>query len=194
MVGRRIYFVPGRGENQNESLGKAIGDTGYEVYGRSIVSSFERLRFSEQLKMIRSDIETDFWNHAAILIARSYGAYLLLHALADMSPFPGRILLFSPVLGKATSVQEKRLFISIPPQAEKLHDLAKAGRFPAPKYMEIHTGAEDRGCDPVLAKEFASTIPNTKLFIVAGTGHRLEEAYVRKALDSFLDMAAGKRG
>ena len=52
--------------------------------------------------------------------------------------------------------------------------------------MEIHTGAEDNGCDPLLAARFASMIGNTTLHIVAGAGHQLGEEYLQGVLNKFL--------
>ena len=72
----------------------------------------------------------------------------LLHVLADLEPFPRKILLCSPVLGAA--VAKNGFYGSLPPRAEKLVKLAESNAFSAPRYMEIHTGAEDNGCDPLL--------------------------------------------
>jgi pimeloyl-ACP methyl ester carboxylesterase len=134
---------------------------GFTIHGREIISDFARLRFSEQLALIRSDLQPAFWHPEALLVGRSYGAYLLLHTLADTDPFLGKILLCSAVLGVA--VARDGFYVSRPPRAEKLLKLAESNRFPAPQYMEIHTGAEDNGCDPLLAACLASLVGNTKL-------------------------------
>ena len=52
--------------------------------------------------------------------------------------------------------------------------------------MEIHTGAEDNGCDLLLAARFASLVGNTKLHIVPGAGHQLSEEYVQGVMSKFL--------
>jgi hypothetical protein len=102
-----------------------------------------------------------------------------------MHPFPGKVLLFSPVLGAATA-KTYPFYISRPPRAERLVRLAQSNKFPAPGYMEIHTGAEDNGCDPALAERFASKVSNTELYIVAGAGHSLAEEYLQGVLCRFL--------
>ncbi len=61
-------------------------------------------------------------------------------------------------------------------------------RVSSPHYMEMHTGAEDNGCDPLLAGRFASPVGNTKLHIVAGAGHQLGEEYLQAVLSKFLDV------
>ncbi len=184
MVNKRLYFLPGRSESIGAGLGRIITKMGYSIHGREIVSDFARLRFAEQLALIRSDLEPEFWDIDARLIGRSYGAYLLLHTLADMKPFPGRILICSPVLGAA--VAKNGFFGSRPPRAEKLDKLAASNAFPAPRYMEIHTGAEDNGCDPLLAERFASMVRNTKLNVVPGAGHELGQDYNQGMLRKFL--------
>ena len=89
-----------------------------------------------------------------------------------------------PVLGAA--VAKDGFYVSRPPRAEKLLKLAESIGFPAPHYMEIHTGAEDNGCDPSLAARFTSLVGNTKLHIVPGEGHQLSEDYLQAVLCKFL--------
>lgn len=190
MANKRLYFLPGRAESLGAGLGRLITKMGYSIHGREIVSDFAGLRFSEQLALIRSDLQSAFWHSEEMLVGRSYGAYLLLHALADMETFPGKILLCSPVLGAALA--KNGFYGSLPSRAEKLAKLADSNTFPAPRYMEIHAGADDNGCDPLLAARFADLVANTKLYIVAGAGHELGEDYTRGLLRKFLaeDIAA----
>jgi pimeloyl-ACP methyl ester carboxylesterase len=184
MVKKRLYLIPGRGEHLDEGLGRLITKMGYSIQGREIFSNFARLRFAEQLALIRSDLQPAFWDSEAVLVGRSYGAYLLLHTLADMEPLPGRVLLCSPVLGAA--VAKDGLYGSLPPRTEKLTKMADTAAFPAPRYLEIHTGAEDNGCDPMLARRFASLVGNTKLNVVPCADHELGEDYLQGVLREFL--------
>ncbi len=189
MEDQRLYFIPGREELLDGQRGQLLASMGYAVYGREIVSDFARLGFSEQLAVVKSDLQQGFYHPEGILVGRSYGAYLLLHTLADMAPFPGKILLSSPVLGAA--VAKGGFFGSRPPRSERLIDLAAHGAFPSPHYMEIHTGAEDNGCSPLLAERFVSRVGNTKLFIVTGAGHELSEPYLQVELTRFLGTEPG---
>jgi hypothetical protein len=183
-VDRRVYFLPGRQERVSDGLGSAIVRAGFSICGHEIVNDFARLRFAEQLSLIRSDLQTTFWKPDARIIARSYGAYLLLNTLAEMSPFPGRILLLSPVLGAA--VANNGFYVSRPPRADRFANVVESGEFPGPRYLEIHTGSEDNGCDPQLADRFAALVSDTRLHIVAGAGHDLGDEYTRSALREFL--------
>jgi hypothetical protein len=73
----------------------------------------------------------------------------------------------------------------MPPRAKKLLELSEQCRFPAPDYLEIHTGANDNGCDPILAKKFAAAFKKSRLVIVEDAGHNLSRAYVFDALRRF---------
>jgi hypothetical protein len=188
MLERIIYILPGRNESIEE-LGGMVEGFGFGFQGREVAGEFEKLPFSAQLQAIRLDIEKGFWVPGAILMGQSYGAYLLLHALAEMPPFPGNIFLLSPVLGAATA--RGHLYGSMPPRAKKLLELSGQGRFPAPDYLEIHTGANDNGCDPLLAEKFASPIKNSRLFIVRDAGHNLELNTIFEAFGRFLEAFKG---
>ncbi len=181
---KRIYFIPGRGENLVDEIGQLIANFGFSVQGREMISDFARLVFSEQLALIRADLLSGFWHSEAVLVGRSFGAYLLLHTLAEMDSFPGKVLLFSPVLG--AGISKDRLFGVLPPRSKKLLKLAESGEFPAPRDLEIHTGAEDSGCHPKLAERFALLVGNAKFRIVPNVGHQLGEEYLRGVLDKFL--------
>jgi alpha-beta hydrolase superfamily lysophospholipase len=72
---------------------------GAGLAGRAMSGPFERLEFQSQIDLISQDLQDGFWQKDSKLIAVSYGAYLLLHALSDKPPFLGSILLLSPVMG-----------------------------------------------------------------------------------------------
>lgn len=184
MQDTQIYIIPGRLESLGNGLGRIIESMGFSVRGREIISGFARLGFSEQLALIRADLESGFWPPECVLIGRSYGAYLLLHSLAELQPFPGKVLLFAPILGPAI-VEDRRSGV-LPPRSKLLLKLAESGAFPAPRYLEIHTGAKDNGCDPGLATRFTSQVRNAELHIVPGSGHAFDDAYYREALRKFL--------
>jgi len=179
----KVYFLPGRGDKLNEFIGSSLVEMGIDVYGREILSDFARLHFPQQIEIIKNDLKTQFWHDESNLIGDSYGAYLLLHALVELAPFPGRILLLSPVLGKA--IDKKNLFMSSSPRSKKLLQFAEQKKFPIPSYLEIHTGAKDNGCDFLLAKKISSLISSSKIYIVEGEGHRLNNNYLKQVLLKF---------
>jgi hypothetical protein len=179
-----VYLLPGLGDGLAGTLGRLIADAGFQVVGREVDEAFARLRFAEQVDSVGNDLRVGWWHAGARLIGRSYGGYLILHALADLPPFPGQILLFSPMLGPA--VARDGWYISRPPRSVKLLKRARAGEFPPPNRLEIHTGKDDLGCDPWLATQIANGIETAELHLVIGAGHDLGEAYTRTALSRFL--------
>lgn len=185
-MNKTVYLLPGRG-NRLRDLGDLVCCLGFDVYGRELAPPFARLHFAEQISLIQRDLASAFWYTDAPLIGHSYGAYLLLQALADMEPFPGRILLFSPVLGAATD--PKRFYVSRPPRADKLMKLAENHEFPIPQSLEIHTGALDDGCDPGLATQWGSLLPGSRIVIVPDQGHQLTLDYVHRVLAQFLHVS-----
>jgi pimeloyl-ACP methyl ester carboxylesterase len=189
-----VYLLPGRGDPLDGTLGRIIAGLGFSVQGRAITSDFLALWFGEQLALVETDLRPAFDSGETALVGQSYGAYVLLHTLAALPRFPGRVLLISPVLGAGTSADGRRG--SLPPRAGRLLNLARQGRFPCPGRLDIHAGARDRGCDPSLAQEFASRIPPARLHIVPGEGHTLPHEYLEHALRAFLvpgpDMMAGQ--
>jgi hypothetical protein len=186
---KHIYFVPGRAESLASYPGQLMARRGYAIQGRALTARFGRLPFAEQLAVIRSDAHPAFWSPNGRLVGRSYGAYLLLHALAEMGPFPGKILVCSPVLGAAVATHGRVVFGSRPPRGDKLLELAERQQFPVPHALAIYTGADDHGCDPQLAARFAALMPHTQLTLIAGAGHHLRHDDWQAALDHFLVSA-----
>ncbi len=180
-----VYLIPGRDERLGGQLGSLLRQEGMEVHGRALRGDFARMRFPEQLAEIRDDLAEGFWTAESVLVGRSYGGYLILHALAEEeAPFPGGVLLLSPVLGAAHRPDGR--FGSRPPRADRLRKMAREGIFPAPADLEIHTGAEDDGCDPDLARDIFSQIPAARITIVPGMGHELDPEYVWRVVRRFL--------
>lgn len=183
-----VYLIPGRDETLKDDLGGILSRMGFRFQERELTADFLDLWFREQLAPIRMDLEAGFWKREAVLVGKSMGGYLLLHALADMPPFPGKVLLFSPVLGAAMAQTERGLYVVRPPRADRLRQLAGCGKYPAPRYTEIHTGTEDHGCAPSLAEEIAGKLGNNcRLFLVKGAGHNLDLEYMEKAIRCFFD-------
>lgn len=171
-----VYYLPGRSNRlQGEGIGAIVQRLGGEVRGREVQGDFARLAFAEQLAGIQADLLHDFWSPQALLLGHSYGAYLLLHSLAELPAFPGRVLLFSPVLG--VGMNRERMFASWPPRAKRLLTLAEMQSFPIPLGgLRIYSGEKDAGCDPDLARRFVAALPGAELQLVPDAGHRLDES------------------
>ena len=180
---KKIYLLPGRGGQLNSGLGAELLSRGYQLFGRELRGEFQRLPFAEQIAAVAEDLFTHFWVADGIIIANSFGAYLFLHAQANLPPFPGRVLLLSPIVGEAQ--YEERMMFFVPPRAERLRQLIFNGSYPVPTDCEMHVGEEDWQSNPENVKSIGQAL-NLHVSVVPRAGHRLPSTYVRGVLDAWL--------
>jgi len=178
-----VYYLPGRGGRLHIGLGAAIAERGFDIAGREIVGAFSQLLFSEQVATVADDLRNHFWDSSALVVANSFGAYLFLHAQASMNPFPGKVLLLSPIVGGFSDESKGMGFV--PPQAEKLLQLAKAGKMPKPFNCEMHVGSIDWQADPEKVS-FLGLLMGVPVTVVPERGHTLGKIYVNQVLDQWL--------
>ena len=183
-MGNSVYYLPGRGGEITTGLGQGLMDRGCSIVGRETRGAFLKLTFQQQLDTICKDLQDEFWNADAKLVAVSYGCYLFLHAQLNMPPFPGRVLLLSPVLGRAHASEVGVGFI--PPRSDQLSEAAMNQDFPTLDKAEIHVGSEDWQSNLNGVRSFGehASIPVT---VVEGKGHMLGVDYVGPLLDRWLD-------
>lgn len=180
---KTIYYLPGRGGRIHTGLGEGILELGYEIKGRETPDSFINLTFSQQLDLIIRDLQSDFWTQDAKVVAVSYGAYLLLHAMSELEPYPGSILLISPILGGVINKDTLRFYS--PPRPNKVMELSNSKSFPIPGHIEIHVGDNDEQspCERVI--QFAKSV-NGSHVIVPNSGHALGKDYIAPVLAKWL--------
>lgn len=178
-----IYYLPGIGGRLNAGLGEELLRRGFALSGRETVGAFKKLRFGEQVDAVKQDLVQRFWKSEARVIANSFGGYLFLHAQLGLKPFPGRVLLLSPVIGSTAQSQTGIRFY--PPRSDVLKETAQAGGFPKPHNIEVHVGGEDWQAGPQALKEFCKAV-EIKVYVVPGLGHMLGPDYVGPLLDVWL--------
>ena len=176
-----ILYITGRNGHLQRGLGEYLNRLTDSFSGISLDPVFLRQPFNEQVARIQSAIEspTDYK-----LVANSYGGYLLLHALIDRTKIEHDVLLLSPVLGKAISLES--MSFSRPPGANRLLEALEQGRIAKPRHIEIHTGEVDHSCCPLLAAKFAEGIPADRLELIPGQGHRIDRPIVQGIIDDFI--------
>lgn len=180
-----VYYLPGLGGLISTGLGQALLERGYDVTGRETVGDFKSLGFQAQVQTVASDLRDHFWQEDARVIANSFGAYLFLHAQALLGEaYIGRVILLSPIVGEFVSDDEVRPMNFIPPYAEKLLELAKAGKFTAPVNCEIHTGSDD--WQSYANSKVLGEMVGIKVHVVEGAGHMLPKEYVSHLLDQWV--------
>ena len=180
-----VYYLPGYGGQIGTGLGQGLMDRGFEVTGRETRGDFRVLPFSEQVKTIRQDLQGHFWHKQALAVCNSFGAYLFLHAQAEMPAFLGRVLLLSPIVGEFTNAQSRTSFS--PPRPTRLKELAEAGQFTAPAHCEIHVGEEDWQSIPANVQAFGQ-LTGIPVTVVPKGGHDLGKEYVGPVLDRWLGL------
>jgi len=72
MQDKRLYFIPGLAEDFDDGLGRVMVSMGYAIHGREMILDFARRLISEQVALIRSDLQPAFWDPDAVLVGRSY--------------------------------------------------------------------------------------------------------------------------
>ena len=177
-----IYYLPGWAGHLSTGLGKALMDRGFDVTGRETRGEFKDLSFTDQVETVKEDLLNNVWTEDSRVIANSFGAYLFLHAQASLEPYPGKVLLLSPIVGGFADEETGRFFS--PPQEQKLLKLAEAGQFPVPKNCEVHTGSEDWQSHPDAVTKFFGLL-GVNAVVAEGRGHSLGEDYVGELLANF---------
>jgi hypothetical protein len=178
-----IYYLPGMGGRLDAGLGEELLRRGFALRGRETIGAFKKLRFGEQVDTVKQDLVERFWKPEARVIANSFGGYLFLHAQLGLHPFPGRVLLLSPVIGSTTQSETGTRFY--PPRADELKQTAQSGGFPTPHNIEVHVGEEDWQAGPQALVEFCKAV-GINVHVVPGRGHMLGSNYVGPLLDAWL--------
>ena len=178
-LNKSVYYLTGMDGRFDKGLGKAISARGYRVAGRELIGEFKKLEFQAKIDFIANDLLENHWSVDANVIANSFGAYLFLHVQAQMDPYPGNVILLSPIVGKFSNSTTGIGFI--PPRAKKLAQLVCNGKFPTPRNCQIHVGSEDWQSNPEDFKKLG-----IKTMIVPNAGHRLPIDYVSNMLDNWL--------
>lgn len=101
------------------------------------------------------------------------------------TPYIGKVLLLSPIVGEFENQDEDKPLTFIPPRSTRLMELAESGSYPTPKYCEMHVGSEDWQSNPVNVTKFGE-LAGIPVHLVPDGGHNLPHAYVGKLLDQFL--------
>jgi hypothetical protein len=113
------------------------------------------------------------------VIANSFGAYLLFHAQLQMRPYPGKVLILSPIIGGSNHDETMTRFY--PPRADVLVQAATDGVFPCPINAQIHVGSEDWQSGPEGVVNFCDAV-GIPVNVISEQGHMLSVDYVGKLL------------
>lgn len=183
MPASTVYYLPGYGGQISTGLGQGLLERGFAVAGRETRGGFKDLGFLDQVAVVADDLKNNFWSENAYVVANSFGGYLFLHAQAGMPPYPGKVLLLSPIIGGFSDEATMRVFS--PPYESRLLEIAQAGQYPRPINAAVHTGSEDWQSHPDAVKHFFGLL-NIQVTVANGRGHMLGKDYVGALLDMWL--------
>ena len=178
-----VYYLPGFGGSIHTGLGQGLLDRGVAVTGRETRGEFRKLWFPDQVEAVAGDLRGHFWDERARVVANSFGAYLFLHAQAQLPRFPGRVLLLSPIVGAFEDAQAQSHFQ--PPRAGRLQELASQGQLLLPDRLEVHVGEADWQSVPTQVQTLFGPL-GVNPVIVSRAGHMLGKDYVSTVLDRWL--------
>lgn len=152
--------------------------------GISLEGQFLNLRFTQQVELLGDKLLSYQLNGGKHLIANSFGAYLLLHAILK-NPALGELkcLLLSPVLGQTQLGGLGR----IPPQALKLKTALSTQKLTL-ENCTVATGTED----PVInweLMEWLTAIPNVKLHKLEKEGHQINPEKIASLINSWVNSS-----
>lgn len=173
-----IRYITGRGGSGIGGLSAYLATLDDDFDVLPVDAEFLQQDIQSQIDTVREFIQLD----AATVVANSYGAYLLLAALIDQPPLNIRVLLLSPVLGRAIS--EERMLFSRPPREKTLLKAIAEQRLGMPSYLEIVTGQKDEICDPALAEQIGAQL-GVAVSILPHEGHMLNPQLVSAAFKRF---------
>jgi hypothetical protein len=180
---KSVYYLPGANGRLETGLGEGLTSRGFRVWGRAAIAEFKKLSFQEKVEIIAGDLEGPLWLPEARVVTNSYGGYLFLNAQLGLPPYPGRVLMLSPILGGFADEQTGKTFI--PPYSDRLMRVVRTGEFPVPRQLQIHTGSIDWQSPPELVNEFGE-LTGASVTIAPGRGHMLGKEYVGPVLDAWL--------
>ena len=187
---RTVYYLPGHGGRLHTGLGEALMSRGLNLDGRETLGDFRSLRFMDQVETVAEDLRTHFWRADAQVVANSFGAYLFLNAQSVLPPYPGKVLLLSPIVG-AFDHPDKPMSFS-PPMPTRLMDMATSGEFSCPSQAEIHVGSQDWQANPEQVARLGELM-RIPVHIVEGNGHMLDHGYVNSLLERWLSPASARQ-
>ena len=176
---KTLRYITGRGGSGKGGLSAYLATLSDDYDVLPIDPDFLAQDIQAQVDTVRAFTQLEDAN----LIANSYGAYLLLLTLIDQPPLNIRVLLLSPVLGRAIS--EERMLFSRPPREATLHRAIEQERIGLPQHLEIVTGESDEICDPALATWVGERL-EIKVSLLAGESHMINPRKVEEAVSRFL--------
>lgn len=170
----RVIYITGRGGDANKGLGAYLKELDANRIGLSINSQFLKLSHNEQVGVV-SKLMGDFDSADTLIVANSYGAYLLLQVMLVLGSLKSRVILLSPVMGRG--MLKSGMFMSRPPGERKVLEAEERGDVLAGMIVSVHVGEHD---DSVNICDISKRLGIVDVYVVPKEGHNLPIEYVQK--------------
>ena len=177
---RVVIYISGRGGNTDEGLGGWLKSIHENRIGLSVNQQFLSLNFDKQVQVIQDLVER-FDAKDTLIIANSYGAYMLAHALLNIE-LDAQMILLSPVLGRG--VASNSMFVSIPPGESRIAKAMKSGGVFENFNISVHVGEYDDSANVV---EVSKYLGIKDIHVVGDAMHNLPIDYVQQLITSYLE-------
>ena len=140
---RKVFAVPGRGETVAGTFGGWAWGAGVDVQGVDFGDAFADQAFSAQVDAVEEEIRRGYWNEQALIVGRSFGAWIVLHALMqEEAVFPGTVVLIASAFGYGR--QGKTRFMA--PGVAQFWKAAATRDAPPARTMAVLHGVRDTQC------------------------------------------------
>lgn len=175
----KLRYITGRGGSTTQGLSLYLSTLVDDYQALANDTGLHRLSVDEQINTV-----TNFCKPATHLIANSYGAYLWLLSRINAAPSDTRVLLLSPVMGRA--IDPEKMLSSRPPRFRGFENAISKDRITLPQQVRVVTGRDDDVCTYQTAIAQCRKLGIENLSIIEGEGHNISHALVSKTVADFL--------
>ena len=180
---RPVFYITGRGGSLTGGFSAALEERLIDFTGREINGDFLKSEHPEQVESIVQDLTR---NSDKTIIANSYGAYLVLSALAQYEITLGDIFLTSPITGRSTL--EGTYFK--PAGANVVETAISNCEFKGSiTNLAVIVGELDRQADPERCMLMAAAF-HGRGYILPNQGHQIGYGKMNSQLDDFFKTCA----
>ena len=180
---RPAFYITGRGGSLTGGFSAALEERLIDFTGREINGDFLKSEHPEQVESIVQDLTR---NSDKTIIANSYGAYLVLSALAQSEITLGDVFLTSPITGRSTL--EGTYFK--PAGANVVETAISNCEFKGSiKNLAVIVGELDRQADPERCMLMAAAFEG-RGYVLPNQSHQIGYSKMNSQLDDFFKTCA----
>ena len=179
-----VLYITGRGGSLNKGLAAYLANSVQGFEGIAVDTLFLKRRPLEQVEFIRQKMVEDT---TRLVIANSYGAYLVLHALAQIEDFiPENVLLLSPLLGVGRA--QGGFYMNIPPLLKRLEEAFSVEAVMRPTSIKFLIGELDKQISTDQVSFVDEYFGLGSVQVCPGEGHMLSPQAIQKVLYTFEEL------